>query len=256
MSSLDNALRLLALLGRDHPRLRVTEAADTLGLPKSSVSRLLSTLDRAGMVERDGSHHGFRAGPEMFRLGSLYRARIPPEERVDEALRAMVARFPATAYVGVLRGMNLVVLRLHEGFHPVRYIQQPGSVIPAFATAVGRALLARLPDAALRAGLPPHISVPSRAVDMPRASLLRELARSRTRGFAGYDDQKLGIIAFAVAVRLAAGRDLGFALCLGRETVDRAMRAEIIAALLETARAVGVLCGDPAWSTGRRARQG
>ena len=256
MSSLDNALRLLALLGRQRPRLRVSEAAHALALPKSSVSRLLSALDRAGIVERDGEHQGFRAGPEMFRLGSLYRARIPPEERVDEALRAMVARFPATAYVGVLRGMDLVVLRLHEGFHPVRYIQSPGNVIPAFGTAVGRALLARLPEATLSANLPPHISLPSRAVDMSRAQLLKELARSRGRGFAEYDDPQLGIAAFGVAVRLAPGRDLGFALCLGRETMDRAMRAEIVAALLETARTVGALCGDPAWNPARRARQG
>ncbi len=244
MTSLDNALRLLGLLGQHRQRLRVTEAAGELGLPKSSVSRLLSALERAGMVERDGELQGFRAGPETFRLGSLYRARTPPEERVDDALRAMVARFPATAYVGVLRGMDLVVLRLHEGFHPVRYIQLPGNVIPAYGTAVGRALLARMPDSALRAGLPSHLSLPSRSVDMSRSALLKELARARSRGFAEYDDPILGITALGVAGRLAAGRDLGFALCLGRETMTRTMRTEIIAALLDTARTIGALCGD------------
>lgn len=256
MSSLDNALRLLSLLDNGRPRLRVTDAALALDLPKSSVSRLLGTLDRAGLVERDGGQQGFRAGPELFRLGSLYRARIPPEERVDEALRGMVARFPATAYVGVLRGIDLVVLRLHEGHHPVRFIQQPGSVIPAYGTAVGRALLARLPDEALRRLLPPHLALPSRAVDMSRAALLRELARARARGFAEYDDAKLGIAAIGVAVRLAPGRELGFALCLSREALHPAMRAEMVAALTETARGVGTLCGDPAWAPARRHRHG
>lgn len=258
MSSLDNALRLLSLLDREQPRLRVTDAAAELGLPKSSVSRLLSTLERAGLVEREGERRGFCAGPELFRLGSLFRALLPPEERVDEALRGMVARFPATGYVGVLRGTDLVVLRLHEGFHPVRFIQQPGSVIPAYGTAVGRALLARLPAATLRSALPPHISLPPRAVDMSRATMLAELSRVTARGFAEYEHPGLGIAAIGVAVRLAPARDLGFALCIGREAMTRAMRTEIISALTETARAVGGLCGDPAWMVAppaRRARE-
>lgn len=247
MSSLANALRLLSLLDREQPCLRVTDAAEALGLPKSSVSRLFSTLERAGLVEREGERRGFCAGPELFRLGSLFRARLPPEERVDEALRGMVARFPATGYVGVLRGTDLVVLRLHEGFHPVRFIQQPGSVIPAYGTAVGRALLARLPAATLRTALPPHISLPPRAVDMPRATMLGELARVTARGFAEYEHPGLGIAAIGVAVRVTPARDLGFALCIGREAMTRAMRTEIISALTATARDVGGLCGDPAW---------
>jgi len=123
-------------------------------------------------------------------------------------------------------------------------------------SSLDNALLARLPDATLRDSLPPYISLPSRAVDMSRAALLKELARARARGFAEYDDPQLGIAALGVAVRLAPGRELGFALCLGRETMDRAMRTEIIAALLDTARTVGALCGDPAWIAARRARLG
>ena len=42
--------------------------------------------------------------------------------------------------------MDLIVLRRHEGVHPVRYIQEPGATIPAYATAVGKALLARRPS--------------------------------------------------------------------------------------------------------------
>jgi DNA-binding IclR family transcriptional regulator len=255
MSSLDNALRLLALLRDERPGLRVTDAAIALELPKSSVSRMVSVLVQAGMIERDGERQGFRAGPELFRLGSLYRARIPAEERIDEALRYMVARFPATAYVGVLRGMDLVVLRRHEGFHPVRFIQEPGSVIPAYGTAVGRALLARLPDETLRSALPPFLSLPSRTVDMSRAALLKQLGTARRRGFATYDDAKLGIGAIGVALRVTPTRELGFALCFAREQ-DRAAQAAMSAALHDTACAIGRLCGDAAWLAARGAASG
>ena len=76
----------------------------------------------------------------MLRLGQLYRARTPVQERVDEICQDLLKRYPATAYLAVLRGFQLVVLRRHEGWHPVRYIMEPGDTIPAFATAVGRAL--------------------------------------------------------------------------------------------------------------------
>jgi hypothetical protein len=81
---------------------------------------------------------------------------------------------------------------------------------------------------------------------MSHATRLGELSRVTTRGFAEYEHPELGIAATGVAVRVAPARDLGFALCIGREAMTRAMRTEIISALMETARDVGGLCGDPA----------
>jgi DNA-binding IclR family transcriptional regulator len=100
--------------------------------------------------------------------------------------------------------------------------------------------------ATLRTALPPHISLPPRAVDMSHATMLGELSRVTTRGFAEYEHPELGIAAIGVAVRVAPARDVGFALCIGREAMPRAMRTEIISALMETARDVVGLCGDPA----------
>jgi DNA-binding IclR family transcriptional regulator len=246
MSSLENGLKLLALLRSAQGTLRVSEAARTLSLPKSTISRLTKHLTEAGFLEREGGGRSFRAGPELFRLGSFYRARLPVEARIDEALSSLVHRYPATAYVGVLRAMDLVVLRRHEGVHPVRYIQEPGATIPAYATAVGKALLARRPVDELVAALPEHLVSDTRDVDMTRDALLAELETARARGYAELDDRLLGIGAIGVAVGLARGREIGFAICFARETAA-SDKAAIAQTLCESAREIGQLCDDPLW---------
>ncbi|HEX7076517.1 MAG TPA: IclR family transcriptional regulator [Hyphomicrobiaceae bacterium] len=243
MSSLANGLRLLALLKSPHVTLRVSEAARELRLPKSTVSRLLKELTQAGLLERDGEGPGFRSGPELFRLGSLYRARLPVENRIDEALNALVHRYPATAYVGVLRGVDLIVLRRHEGVHPVRFIQEPGSCLPAYATAVGKALLARRPFNEIVEALPERLVCETRDVNMTRDALLDELETARRRGYAELDDRLLGIGAVGVAIGLAPGRDIGFAICFSRDIAPSDKEA-IAQELCELAREIGRLCDD------------
>jgi DNA-binding IclR family transcriptional regulator len=246
MSSLENGLRVLALLHANQGELRVSDAARALDLPKSTISRLSKLLTEAGFLERESGGRAFRSGPELFRLGNLYRARLPAESRIDETLSGLVHRYPATAYVGVLRAMDLIVLRRHEGVHPVRYIQEPGATIPAYATAVGKALLARRPPEELVSALPMHLRSQTRDVDMPRDKLLAELEVARARGYAELDDRLLGIGAIGVAVGLARGRDIGFAICFARETA-MADKEAIARTLVDAAREIGQLCDDPLW---------
>jgi len=226
------------------PQVRVSEAARQLELPKSSVSRLLKQLTEGGLLERDGDR-GFRAGPELFRLGTLYRTRLPVEARVDEELRHLVHRHGATAYVGVFRGMDLVVLRRHESTSPVRFIQEPGSVIPAFATAVGKALLARRPEEEIAAALPDTLSCAGREVAMTRDQLLHELVAVRRQGYAMFDDRLINVGAVGVAVQISTNRDLGFAICFTRENVSDARRDIIAAELKDMAGAIGAICDVP-----------
>lgn len=248
MSSLGNALRLLSMFGESSPRMRVTDIAAATGLPKSSVSRLLKELCAAGYVERDGDSRAFRTGPEFFRLGALYSKRVPFEDRIDETCRRLIAKYPATAYVGVLRGLELIVIRRHEGWHPVRYIQEPGSSLPAFATAVGKALLAHLPDGALEDVLPDRMSTPFREADYERQELVAELRESRGRGYALMVDLDIRIGATGVAVSLSPGRSMGFAICYGLDSITDEEKQILAGELTSAAREIGNLTADPYWT--------
>ena len=81
---------------------------------------------------------------------------------------------------------------------------------------------------------------------MSRERLLAELETARARGYAELDDRLLGIGAIGVAVGLARGRDIGFAICFARETT-RGDKDAIAATLVDAAREIGQLCDDPVW---------
>jgi DNA-binding IclR family transcriptional regulator len=247
MTSLTTALRVLSLMSDASPQVRVSETARRLTIPKSSVSRALKLLTESGFLERD-SERGFRAGPELFRLGVLYRTRLPPEARIDEELRELVRRHGATAYVGVLRGTDLIVLRRHESSSPVRFIQEPGAILPAYATAVGKALLARQSREDIAAALPPYLVCEGREINISRDQFLRELEAIRQQGYAEFDDRLLGVGAVGVAVQIAPDRDLGFAICFTRDAIDESQRRAIACELRELAYTIGMICEDPIWA--------
>jgi DNA-binding IclR family transcriptional regulator len=146
MSSLGNALRLLELLANNRPTLRVGEACRELDIPKSSVSRLLRTLGEAGLLERMPSG-GYAAGPRSARLADLYWSRHRLPSVVDDALDALVGEFGFTGFASILAGRQIVLLRVVQGSYPLRYVREIGTRLPAWRTAMGRALLAGLPDA-------------------------------------------------------------------------------------------------------------
>ena len=75
MSSLENGLAILGLLDADRPVLRVGEVGRRLGLPKSSVSRLLKALCIAGLVEYTGDTGGYVVGSRALGLAAAYSSR-------------------------------------------------------------------------------------------------------------------------------------------------------------------------------------
>lgn len=249
MSSLDKGLRALALITVERPRLRVSEVATALGLPKSSASRLLATLDRHGFLERGARHAGFEPGFELQRLGQLYRADDAVTGLADEALRELVSRHPATGYLAWLDGLDTVILRVRESPVPVRFVVSEGTRLPAFVTAIGKALLMRLDSQELLERLPERLAHRPLGLSMTRAALLRELRAARERGWAELvDHADRGIGAAAVAVGAPQGRTIGIALCWMNRDMTAARHRRAVAELLSSARTIARRVHDPYWA--------
>ncbi len=249
MGALDNGLRILSAMERGQTRLSVSELARRLGLPKSGVSRTLRQLAEAGFVERDPDGRHYRPGYELFRLGTLYKSGELPVDLADRGVSGLVERFPATGYVAVLSRADAVILRLREGTHPLRYVQPEGTRLPAFLTAIGKAMLARLAAAELDALLPPDLSHPPLHYHASRDELAAELATYRERGWAELKDQAFrGIDAVAVAVRPPDGQPLGMALCYLQADASAADVAAMVGSLKSLAREVAAPAGDGYWS--------
>jgi DNA-binding IclR family transcriptional regulator len=180
--------RLLEVLSafRDGYRdLGVSELGNRLGLDKAVVHRLLQSLAEYRFIERDPNTRRYRVGVRAWEVGQRYAGGTRLEDKVVPLLTPLVESSGGTGYVATLDGADVVYLALINGPGPLRVHVDVGSRAPAHSGAVGKAMLAMLPDQDLRARL--------RNVDLPAVTsqtitsldeLLRDLERVRSTGYA------------------------------------------------------------------------
>ncbi|WP_439676334.1 IclR family transcriptional regulator [Embleya sp. MST-111070] len=190
-ASLRRALAVLEQV-RDHAAaegLSLTELADTLGLSKSTVLRLAQPLLDTGLLSRDRRHGHFRLGPGALALGQAYLAGIDLRTAAAEEAHRLMREAGGTVHLCVPDAPHIVYIDKVENETAVRMASRIGSRAPMYCTAVGKAMLAWLPEdvfaQVVEAGLP---TVTTRTLTDP--GLLRtELARIRNRGYS-VDDRE------------------------------------------------------------------
>ncbi|MFI1379089.1 IclR family transcriptional regulator [Embleya sp. NPDC020886] len=190
-ASLRRALAVLEQV-RDHAGaegLSLTELADALGLSKSTVLRLAQPLLDTGLLARDRRHGHFRLGPGALALGQAYLAGIDLRTAAAEEAHRLMREAGGTVHLCVPDAPHIVYIDKVENETAVRMASRIGSRAPMYCTAVGKAMLAWLPEEiftqVVDAGLP---TVTARTLTDP--TLLRtELARIRNRGYS-VDDRE------------------------------------------------------------------
>ncbi|GAA3552375.1 IclR family transcriptional regulator [Microlunatus spumicola] len=192
---------LLSLMGRSREALTITQISAQLGLPKSSVSNLLTSLGAADMVRR-----GPRGWHLAYRVLELSHSMLISASMVTE-FRRTVAGLPLlsgeTTLLAVLDGLDVVYVARNDGSQPVRFVNETGSRTPAVVTALGKAMLAALEPDELEARLDrvTRLPRPTERSHRTTAALRADLAAIRERGFSVDDEQGVtGVICLGVAV--------------------------------------------------------
>jgi DNA-binding IclR family transcriptional regulator len=206
LSSVDNALRLLHVLSQ-RPEVGVAEAGRLLGVARSTAHRLLTTLVVHGFAEQDAETRLYRAGPALTQAGLATIRRFDARTHARPYLEAVARVTGETVHLIVLAGGDSLFLDSVEGGQSVRTAPRVGASFPAYSTSGGKALLAELDDAALRA-LYPHERLPAvtGATIPTRTELVAQLATVRATGYAlnqGESDAQLSAV--SAVVRDATG---------------------------------------------------
>jgi Transcriptional regulator len=162
---------------------RLSRIANTAGLPISTVHRILQELVRTGGYAKVRSTTTSRAGTDPARRPR--RRRLRPRPGARPALRALCERSGYTVHFGVRQGDEAVYIDKLEGRGAYGMRSRIGATLPLHCTAIGKAILAAMPDDEVRricsrSGLPrrmPHTLITPDA-------LLANLASVRARGWA------------------------------------------------------------------------
>jgi IclR family transcriptional regulator, KDG regulon repressor len=247
LSSVRNAARLLKVFLSREGSLGVSELARRLGLGKSTVHRLLTTLAAEGLIEQDAGG-GYRLGLVMFELGEAVRVHLDLHVAAGPVLAMLRQQTGESSQVGVLDGTEVVYVDRLESSQTLRLFTETGRRVPVHCTSSGKVLLAHLP--------PPELEQLLASMSLPALTphsitdaegLREELLRTARRGWAeAVNEREIGVASIAAAVRNSDNQVVA-AVSIGAPIIrlGPARRRELAAVVVEAAEAISRRLG---WS--------
>jgi DNA-binding IclR family transcriptional regulator len=245
MSATGKTLAVLDCLGRNR---RLADIADSTGLSKPTVHRILSELCEHGYARSDG-HGSYVAGPRLLGLAGEVLADPAYARSVRPVLQNLVDETSCAVHFALLQGDQVVYVEKLDSPQPYRMASRIGMSVPLHCSAVGKAVLAHLPPAESRRLLDGMELAPRAANTITSVDALnRELARIKRAGYASDDEENEdNIRCVGAPVFDNQGRVIGAVSvsALAFEMATR-RRRELAPLVVDAARQVSALFGAPA----------
>ena len=240
VQSLERGLAVIRAFGAETPELTLSEVARETGLTRAATRRFLHTLADLGYVQADGRR--FRLTPRVLELGYAFLSSLTLPEVAEPHLERLVAEIHESSSVSVLDGDEIVYVARVPTARIMRVSINLGTRFPAYATSMGRVMLAGLPEADLDAYL---ARVELRRLS-PRTvtdedALRAELARVREQGWALVDQElEEGLRSIAAPIRDRGGRVVAAVNVSAHasRTSKEALRRSLLPPLLRTAEQI------------------
>lgn len=206
--SIRKALQIINLFSLERPEWGVSEAARSLGLPKSTTSELMSELMDLRLLRRASGRGRYRLG---WRLFELSRTLLDTTEFRNEArmvMKELVANWGETVHLAVLNDAQAVYVEKQQPIPAVTIeITRSGALLPAYCSGVGKVLLAHAEWADV-ARLLEHHGMPALTQNTITTleGLAEELGRVREQGYA-YDREEtlIGLCCAAAPIHGSSG---------------------------------------------------
>ena len=226
VESLDRGLRLLQAFGESTTPMSLSEIAKAADLPRATARRILITLQHAGFVSSDGKL--FALTPRVLTLAGSYLRSNQVVAVLQPVLDRISAQVLEISSLAVLDGDDVVFIARASPTRMFTGGVDIGYRLPAFCTAVGRAILGRLGDDELRtrlASMKREVLTPQTVTDPKR--LLAAIAVDRKQGYSLVDrEAEPHFRSIAVPVKRYDGVIVG-AINIGAH-VDRISTQEMV----------------------------
>jgi DNA-binding IclR family transcriptional regulator len=206
LSSVATAIALLKAFSEDEVDIGVSTLARRLGIAKSTVHRLATTLVSEGMLEQNPENGKYRLGIALFGLGALVRRRMDVSTEAKPYLFELRETTGETVHLAILDRTEIMYVYNLESMQAIRMRSDIGVRKPAYCTAEGLAMVAfqgpAVAEEIVTRGLKPRAPRTNTDPD----SFRQALAKVRERGYAIEDEEsEAGMRSLAAPIRNGAG---------------------------------------------------
>jgi len=202
----------------------------------------MASLEAQRWVEK--RREGYIVGIDLYAIGTAYLRHEGLQDAFRIAARAFVAKHSEVVQLAVLDGAEVLYLAREDAPRPIRLVSEPGLRLPAHACALGKALLANLPEQELLATLPTRLKAITHRTITDRAALLEELRVVRRTGV-GMDLEEIsaGLVCFASYVgETHLGKRIAISTSVPVDRLDDKRSKRIEAGILHTATHIANSC--------------
>jgi DNA-binding IclR family transcriptional regulator len=179
---LDRAAAILGAFDAAHRELTLAALVARCGLPRSTTHRTADRLLRLGWLEKPGDR--YRIGNRLFEIASLAPIRLELREAVLPFLQDLHQATKITVQLGVLEGTTVLVVEKITGHRAMPMLSQVGGMIPAYCSALGRAILAYSEPTVIDTALTGPLPRRTPRTLTSRIAIMRELTAVPERGWA------------------------------------------------------------------------
>jgi IclR family transcriptional regulator, KDG regulon repressor len=148
--AVERALDVLMCFSQQTPELSMTEIAEQIGIHKSTVHRLLATLENNRFVQRDPVTGTYRLGIRLLQMAYLTLEQNDLRRLAAPFMRELNERYQENLHLAILDEADIVFVSILESPQRVKLAAAVGQRLPTFATASGKVMLAFLPTTTAR----------------------------------------------------------------------------------------------------------
>lgn len=220
----------------------MTQIAEKVGMHKSTVHRLLATLEEKRFVERDKETGAYRLGINMLQMAYLAREHNNLRQISARYLRRLSEQTRETVNLAILDGTDVVYLDVIESNQRVKIAAATGQRLPAFCTASGKAILAFSPNEMVEEVLTSDMPKYTKHTVNTQEELIESLRHTREQGFAlSLQEFEEGINAIAVPLLARDKQPLASVAIAGPSyRLTREKMIEMGPDILETVREISI----------------
>ena len=241
LSSVTKALKVLETFSADQPELSLTEISKLLKSHKSSIFRILVTLESEGFVEKSPLNSRYRLGLKLLDLANRVMGRYDLRDHARPYMEELAQEIGEIIHLSILDRNEIVYLEKKGEGQPLTVATRVGGRSPAHACAMGKVLVSGLSQKELAEVLalgPLTRFTPNTITETPQ--LVRELERIRTQGFAVDNEETFpGIRCVAAPICSPNGRVVAaISATVPTQRMRQQRMNEIRKEIIETARRI------------------